>query len=79
MESRIKNRLLYIALAVIMMMEVVFTGNVKAEEKTGETGAEWQTDTVYEGENIEQQNYLRWGHPVRSYLTVCQDGSFMRV
>lgn len=32
MESRIKSRLLYIALAVIMMMEVFFTGNVKAEK-----------------------------------------------
>lgn len=79
MENRIKNRLLYIALAVIMMMEVFFTGNVKAEENAGETGAEWQTDTVYEGENIEQQNYLTWSHPVRSYLTACQDGGFMRV
>lgn len=79
MESRIKSRLLYIALAVIMIIEVFFTGNVKAEENAGETGAEWQTDTVYEGENIEQQNYLRWSHPVKSYLTVCQDGGFMRV
>lgn len=79
MESRMKSRLLYFALAVIMIMEVVFTGNVKAEENTGETGAEWHTDTVYEEENIEQQNYLRWSHPVRSYLTVCQDGGFMRV
>ncbi len=79
MESRIKSRLLYIALAVIMMMEVFFTGNVKAEKNTGETGAEWQTDTVYEGENIEQQDYLTRSHPVRSYLTACRDGGFMRV
>ena len=79
MESRIKIRLLYIALAVIMMMEVFFTGNVMAEEKAGESGAEWQTDTVYEGRNIENQNYLTWSHPVRSYLTACQNGGFMRV
>ncbi len=79
MESRIKSRLLYIVLAVIMITEVFFTGNVKAEENTGETGAEWQTDTVYEGRNIENQNYLTWSHPVRSYLAACQDGGFMRV
>ncbi len=79
MKSRIKSRLLYIALAVIMITEVFFTGNVKAEENAGESGAEWQTDTVYEGSNIEKQNYLAWSHPVRSYLTACQDGGFMRV
>ena len=79
MESRIKSRLLYIALAVIMITEVFFTGNVKAEENTGETGAEWQTDTVYKGRNIEKQNYLTRSHPVRSYLAACQDGGFMRV
>lgn len=79
MDRRIKSRLLYITLAVIMIMEVFFAGNVKAEENTGETGAEWQTDTVYEGENIELQDYLTWSHPVRSYLTACRDGGFMRV
>ena len=37
------------------------------------------TCTTYSGSNVERQNYDRWSSPITSYLTVCEDGSLMRV
>lgn len=34
---------------------------------------------VYEGSNVETQNYIYWSRPVKSYLSVCEDGTLMRV
>lgn len=40
---------------------------------------EWQTDIVYEGKNIEAQNYFKWSSPIKSYLIPCSDNNWMRV
>lgn len=40
---------------------------------------EWQTDIVYEGKNIEAQNYSKWSNPIESYLIPCSNSGWMRV
>lgn len=37
------------------------------------------TGTTYSGSNVESQNYSRWSSTIKSYLSVCEDGSLMRV
>lgn len=37
------------------------------------------TCTTYNGNNVEDQNYSRYAVPITSYLSVCEDGSLMRV
>lgn len=37
------------------------------------------TCTIYEGSNLESQNYTNWSAPVESYLTTSPDGYLMRV
>lgn len=37
------------------------------------------TCTIYEGSNLENQNYTNWSSPVESYLTTSPDGYLMRV
>ncbi len=37
------------------------------------------TCTIYEGSNLESQNYTNWSAPVESYLTTSPDGLLMRV
>ena len=37
------------------------------------------TGTTYSGSNVESQNYGRWSSTIKSYLSVCEDGSLMRV
>ena len=43
------------------------------------SGTEWQTENIYNGSNIENQNYSHWSSPVESYLAPCGDGTLMRV
>lgn len=42
-------------------------------------GAATTTCTIYSGTNVEAQNYSRYASPMESYLSVCEDGSLMRV
>ena len=37
------------------------------------------TCTIYNGSNLESQNYINWSAPVESYLTTSPDGYLMRV
>lgn len=44
-----------------------------------DSAAESQASTVYEGSNINAQNYSKWSSPIQSYLVPCADGRRMRV
>ncbi len=37
------------------------------------------TCDTYEGENVDNQSYSRYASPIESYLTLCEDGTLMRV
>lgn len=37
------------------------------------------TCDTYDGENVENQDYSRYASPIESYLTLCDDGTLMRI
>ena len=43
------------------------------------TEAATTTCTIYNGTNVEWQNYSKWASPTTSYLSECADGTIMRV
>jgi hypothetical protein len=48
-------------------------------ETPGTSSVIGQPSNVYQGSNVEQQNYTRWSSTIKSYLSYQEDGSFMRV
>ena len=76
MKKGIRKKFLGVFLSVAMFAEIFSPQAADANETQS---VEWQTCTVYEGENIESQNYARWANSINSYLTVCEDDKLMRV
>lgn len=76
MQKRIRKRFMSVLMSAAVFAGSFSTETIKAAEAPA---AEWQTCTVYEGRNIEAQNYARWTNPIKSYLTVCENGNLMRV
>ena len=64
------KRLLSMLLIVLLLICVLPVMGADAKEAVA--------CTEYSGRNENKQNYTRWADTVKSYLTVCEDGSLMR-
>ena len=65
-----RKKLIFIFALMFCLMPAL---SANAEESS------WQTCDVYDGDNVNDQNYSVWSRPVYSYLTPCGDGRMMRV
>ncbi|MDE7326872.1 MAG: Ig-like domain-containing protein, partial [Lachnospiraceae bacterium] len=65
-----RKRLLSVLLIVLLSISVLPAAGVDA--------AETAACADYSGSNENAQNYTTWADTIKSYLTVCEDGSLMR-
>lgn len=82
--KRRRNRCMSVLLTAVMTVGMLLAGDVEAAaaEETDaaeKTEAGWQTCTVYNGTNTEAQDYSVHASTIKSYLTPCEDGKWMRV
>ena len=64
------------------MLSIVLSGAmaVSTAVSAGSFSAFAVTQCVaYSGSNVNAQNYVQWSNTVKSYLTVCDNGNYMRV
>ena len=75
MKKDLKKRLLAGVLSAVLALTIIPTTG----QGVAEVNAEWQTCDVYDGSNVERQDYYVYGNTIGSYLTTCTDGKLMRV
>lgn len=66
-------------LAGILSAALALTLIPATKAGVAKANAERQTCDVYEGSNVEWQDYYVYGNTIGSYLTICTDGRLMRV
>ncbi len=65
-----RKKVLCMLLAVLLAVTALPAGRAGAEEAP--------LCTEYTGSNVNKQNYTTWTRKVKSYLTVCEDGTLLR-
>lgn len=77
--KKVLKRLFAGALSVVLVLTPIPITRTGIANANANVNAEWQTCNVYEGSNVEWQDYSIYSNTIRSYLTTCTDGRFMRV
>lgn len=79
MKRKVRRRFLAGAISALLILGAAPAESAEAVEPGDVSESSWQTCTVYSGNNVEDQNYLRATSPIRSYLTTAPEGGLMRV
>ena len=77
--SKYSNKVFAVFLAVLFLFSSVNVNIMHVHGEEDNTDSNWQTCDVYEGSNINGQNYDRWTSTIKSYLTVTSDGNLMKL
>lgn len=73
----LKKILIYLVSIFCILTSVTLHASYVYAENSDKS--KWQSCTVYNGDNIDDQNYYTWASTIKSYLTETSDGNLMRV
>ena len=73
------NRIIASFLAIFFIFSSINANIIHVHGEEENVNSNWQTCIVYEGSNVNSQDYDRYSSTIKSYLTVTNDGNLMKL
>lgn len=73
------NKIIASVLAIFFIFSSVNANIIHVHGEEENVNSNWQTCIVYEGSNVNDQDYDRYSSTIKSYLTVTNDGNLMKL